>query len=140
MVLRANGSINRAIHYNQADGGPEHRVRNGSVKVANICIFCETQCDMLAVMNTCPYQSFTSPAERVMPVLNVAWSNLSLCRSEMPNPQDEAYIRSCCSMKELRKKVNDDVVLKKAVMDNVKRHDGCLNTADRIWGLKHGKR
>ena len=46
MVLRANGSINKAIHYNQADGGPEHRVRNGSVKVANICIFCETQCDM----------------------------------------------------------------------------------------------
>ena len=70
-VLEMEGLSERAIHALRSDGGPEHRVRNGSVQVALICYFLESKCDLVIGLNTCPTQSWTSPAERVMPVLNL---------------------------------------------------------------------
>ena len=115
-VLEMEGLSERSIHAFRSDGGPEHRVRNGSVQVALICYFFESKCDLVIGLSTCPTQSWTSPAERVMPVLNLAWGNTSLCRSKMPNNEDEEYIKDFCSMKELRKKVQGDPA-KKAISD-----------------------
>ena len=118
-VFEMEGLSECAIHAFRSDGGPGNRVRNSSIQVALICYFLESKCDLVIGLNTCPTQSWTSPAERVMPVLNLAWGNTSLCRSKMPNNEDEEYIKSCCSMKELRKKVQGDPALKQSVMGSV---------------------
>ena len=91
-VLEMEGLVNRAIQMDLADGGPEHRLRNGSVQISKIAYFCETKPDIYVAMNTCPGHSWRSPAERVMPVLNIAFGNVSLCRSKMQREEDEAYI------------------------------------------------
>ena len=38
---------------------------------------------MLIAVRTCPYQTWTNPAERVMSVLNLTLQNVSLERKEM---------------------------------------------------------
>ena len=92
-----------------ADGGSEHRNRNGSVKIALICYFLECDCDFLASLNTCPYNSWVNPAERGMPILKIGWGNESLCRSSLEDPADEAFISWCGSMKALRSKLKNQV-------------------------------
>lgn len=61
-----------------SDGGPDHRVCFGSVKVSMIALFLNLNLDMLVCMQMCPYQSWTNPAERVMSTLNLALQNVSL--------------------------------------------------------------
>lgn len=41
-----------------SDGGPDHRVTFGSVKIASLCLFQALDLDMLICMWTCPYQSW----------------------------------------------------------------------------------
>ena len=72
-----------------SDGGPDHRVTFGSVKVANLCLFQALDLDMLICMHTCPYQSWQNLAERVMSTLNFALQNVSLARSKMTDAFEE---------------------------------------------------
>ena len=55
-----------------SDGGPDHRVTFGSVQVASLSLFCSLDLDMLVCVRTCPYQSWTNVAERIMSTLNLA--------------------------------------------------------------------
>ena len=73
-----------------SDGGPDHRVTYGSVKVAMIALFCRLDLDALICIQMCPYQSWTNPAERVMSTLNLALQNVSLMRDSMSEPQERA--------------------------------------------------
>ena len=66
-----------------SDGGPDHRVTFGSVQVAFITLFRALDLDMLICVRTCPYQSWTNVAERVMSTLNLALQNVFLARSSM---------------------------------------------------------
>ena len=75
-----------------SDGGSDHRVTFLSVKVALIAIFLKLDVDMLIAIRTCPYQSWSNMAERVMSTLNLALQNVSLAREEMA-PELEAKIR-----------------------------------------------
>ena len=68
-----------------SDGGPDHRVTFGSVKVSNVCLFKALDLDMLVYVQTCPYQSWQNITERVMSTLNLALQNVSLSRSSMPS-------------------------------------------------------
>ena len=61
-----------------SDGGPDHRLTFLSVKVAMIALFQSLDLDMLIAIPTCPYQSWTNLAERVMSTLNLALQNVSL--------------------------------------------------------------
>ena len=63
--------------------------------------------------------SWVNPAKRAMPVLNVAWGNVSLCRSVLPDHEDEVYIGSCASMKQLRKITQNDVDLRNILVSSV---------------------
>lgn len=73
-----------------SDGGPDHRVTYGSVKVSMIALFRCLNLDALFCMQMCPYQSWTNPAERVMSTLNLALQNVSLMRDSMGDPQERA--------------------------------------------------
>ena len=48
------------------DGGPDHHLTYTSVKVALLALFIALNVDMLVAIRTCPYQSWTNLAERVM--------------------------------------------------------------------------
>ena len=71
--------------------GPDHRLTFLSVKVALIAMFLNLNLDMLTAIRSCPYQSWTNMAERVMSTLNLALQNVSLARTEM-DPELEAKV------------------------------------------------
>ena len=73
-----------------SDGGPDHRLCYGSVKVSMIALFLKLNLDMLVCMQMCPYQSWTNPAERVMSTLNLALQNVSLMRDKMDEEMERA--------------------------------------------------
>ena len=52
----------------------------GDAQVASLSLFCSLDLDML---RTCPYQSWTNVAERIMSTLNLALQNVYLARSNM---------------------------------------------------------
>ena len=84
-----------------SDGGPDHRVTFGSMHVSMVALFSRLDLDILVCMQMCPYQSWTNPAERVMPTLNLALQNVYLMRDKMDD-KFERGIRIehpfCCSL------------------------------------------
>ena len=54
---------NKSVLLVLSDGGPDHRLSYGSVQVAFLALFLHLNLDMLIVIRTCPYQSWTNPAE-----------------------------------------------------------------------------
>lgn len=46
-----------------SDGGPDHRVTFGSVKVSSLTLFRALDLDMLICIRTCPYHSWQNVAE-----------------------------------------------------------------------------
>lgn len=99
-----------------SDGGPDHRVTFGSVKVANLCLFQALDLDMLVCVRTCPYQSWQNLAERVMSTLNFALQNVSLARSKMP-ASFEALVHSKNTLEDVRKSIAATPELGEALQD-----------------------
>ena len=60
-----------------SDGGPDHRITFPSVKLNLIALFRALDLDMLISVCTCPYQSWTNLAERVMSTLNLALQHVA---------------------------------------------------------------
>ena len=65
-----------------SDGGSDHRLTFLSVQVAMIALFQNLDLDMLVAIRTCPYQSWTNMAERVIVYAKPSTSEcqLSTCR------------------------------------------------------------
>ena len=83
------------------DGGPDHRLTYGSVQVSLLCLFLHFDLDMLIAVRTALGNSWTNPAERVMPVLNLALQNVALERPQMSSPM-ESLKKSKSNMSEVR--------------------------------------
>ena len=98
-----------------SDGGPDHRVTYGSVKVAMTALFCRLDLDALFCMQMCPYQSWTNPAERVMSTLNLALQNVSLMREKMSDPL-ERTIKYKNNISAIRSVVQDTPELEPALL------------------------
>ena len=60
------------------DGGGDHNVTHASVQANLIVTFVILDLDFLFAMRTCPTQSWTNLAERVMSILNIALQNTPL--------------------------------------------------------------
>ena len=99
-----------------SDGGQDHRVTFGSVKVSNICLFRALDLDMLIHVRTCPYQSWQNVAERVMSTLNLALQNVSLSRSSMP-AEFEALVSNKNTLADVRKEIKKKPELGDALRD-----------------------
>lgn len=91
--------VNVLLKY--SDGGVDHRNNLESVKCAYICMFKELNLDMLILCRCAPGHSWRNPAERVMSILNLGLQNCSLERERLPE-NDEALLKKCGSMKEIR--------------------------------------
>ena len=81
----SSGHAGKPVLVVVSDGGPDHRVTFGSVKIADICVFRALDLDMLVHVRTCPYQSWQNLAERAMSTLNFALQHVALSCSSMPS-------------------------------------------------------
>ena len=84
-----------------SDGGGDHNVTHGSVQVSLLCLFLQTNVDMLIAIRTCPTQSWVNPAERIMSLLNLALQNVALARTPMTD-DFEALIKNKSTMTDVR--------------------------------------
>jgi len=93
------------------DGGTDQRNTQESVLCSNIKLFCEFNLDMLIHVRCAPGQSWINPAARIMSILNLGLQNVSLERCEM-GKNEEAILKSCNSMAEIREKGKDILEIK----------------------------
>ena len=92
-IVKNKGDNTKQVVLLISDGGLDHRLTFLSVKVAMIALFRSLDLDMLIAIRTCPYQSWTNLAERVMSTLNLALQNVSLAQAAL-DPELEAMIQS----------------------------------------------
>ena len=95
------------------EGGGDHNVSHASVQVALICIFLHLDLDMLVAMRTCPTQSWTNVAERVMSLLNIALQHCATEREAM-DVQFEKILKATNNMTNLREAASKNPALKNA--------------------------
>ena len=101
-----------------SDGGPDHRLTYLSVKVAMIVLFRSLDLDMLIAIRTCPYQSWSNLAERVMSTLNLALQIFSLARAAMDQELEE-MIRNKSTLTNLRATIDKSPALAVAMRDSM---------------------
>ena len=111
-----SGHARKPIMVVVSDGGPDHRVTFGSVKVSNVCLFKTLDLYMLVHVRNCPYQSWQNIAERVMSTLNLALQNVSLSRLSMPS-EFEALICNKNTLGDVRKEIKKKPELSDALHD-----------------------
>ena len=112
------GHCNKPVLVIVSDGGPDHRVTFGSVKVSCLTLFRAIDLDMLICVRTCPYQSWTNVAERVMSTLNLALQNVSLARTAMAD-HFERLIKNKNSLADIRQAINVTPDLGPALLDSM---------------------
>ena len=79
------------------DGGGDHNVTHGSVQASLVALFIHRDLDFLCAMRTCPTQSWTNLAERVMSILNIALQHCALERETM-SEEFEAMMKKSKNM------------------------------------------
>ena len=117
-IVKNRGDNTKQVVLLISDGGPDHRLTFLSVKVAMIALFRSLDLDMLIAIRTCPYQSWTNLAERVMSTLNLALQNVSLARAAM-DPELEAMIQSKTTLTDLPDAISTSPALAAAFRDSM---------------------
>lgn len=119
------------------DVGPDHRLTYHAVKLSLIVLFRRLNLEILIAGRTAPGHSWVNTAERIMSLMNLAFQNTALSRNECSS-DIEQVLKSCGSMADVRKKVND---LKEKWIESVQpmiyllqnraRHGGDHNRSSR---------
>ena len=109
-----------------SDGGPDHRLSYGTVQTSLLALFIRQNLDMLIAIRTCPYQSWTNPAERVMSILNLALQNVSLERKAM-DEESEKKLKNKNNLKAVRSEIDANPGLATKVNDSVQPVIDLLN-------------
>ena len=65
-----------------SDGGPDHMLKWGRVKLSLIALFLKLDIDMLVAGRIAPNHSWANIVERIMSILNIAYQNCALSRKE----------------------------------------------------------
>ena len=115
------------------DGGPDHRVTFGSVKVSSLTLFRALNLDMLICVQTCLYQSWQNLTERIMSTLNLALQNVSLARTSMTH-QCEQLVKNCNSLSDIRKIIQKHPDLCGALWDSMSAP--LINVGTRFGSMK----
>lgn len=108
-ILKAKPENMKPALFMYTDGGPDHRVTYGAVKLSLIVLFRRLHLEFLVACRTAPGHSWTNPAERMSP-LNIAYQNAALAR-ELASFDVETILKTCGSMNEIRTKAgkNDQI-------------------------------
>ena len=118
-LVRLNEEHRVPILFKFTDGGTDQRNNLQLVQLASICIFKELNLDMFITARCAPGQSWTNPAERIMSILNIGLQNCATERKRV-DENNEAAIKKCGSMAELREAVKKTPTIKEAWADSVK--------------------
>lgn len=116
-----------------SDGGPDHRVTYGSVKVSFLTVFRALDLDMLIAVRTCPYQSWQNVAERIMSTLNLALQNVALARASMTH-QFEQLVKNCNTLSDIREVIKKHPNIYSALQDSMSTP--LINVGKRFMGMK----
>ena len=102
-------AVNKRLELNReafslafTDGALDHNISLLNVMVSWLAFFIVSGCDTLVVARTAPTQTWTTRAERLMFVLNLALSNGALAR-EIMGEDFEKNMKKCNSMGSVRK-------------------------------------
>lgn len=118
-LVKLNGlMVSKHIMVIVSDGGPDHRVTFKSVQVSSLTLFTALDLDMLICVRTCPYQSWTNIAERIMSTLNLALQNVSLARQSMGD-HAESMVKNKNTLAELREVIRNNSDLCSAYKDSM---------------------
>lgn len=120
------------------DGGPDHRTTYAAVKLSLIILFKLLDLDILIAARTAPGHSWANPAERIMSLLNIAYQNVAIYRTEM-SCHYEQMIKACSSMNDIRKKAEKSDGLERAWLQSLEEIVNLLNDRTGRVELK-GKR
>ena len=91
-----------------------------------LALFIRQNLDMVIAIQTCPYQSWTNPAERVMSILNLALQNVSLERTAM-DEESEKKLKNKNSLKAVRSEIDANPGLGAKVNDSLQPVIDLLN-------------
>ena len=115
------------------DGGPDHRLSYGAVQISLLALFLRMNLDMLIAVRTCPNQSWTNTAERVMSILNLSLQNVSLERKAMDDDFEKVMAR-LKHVKAVRSRLESSPEMKQKVNDSLQPVISLLN--DRFNRMK----
>ena len=104
----------------------DHNRQKLSVKIALTAHHLKADLDMSISVVTYPGGSYVNPAERAMPLLNIAMQGVSLSREKM-QPEHEAALKSANCMEYIRKACKDNHDLTKSTMKSVQSCIDLLN-------------
>ena len=130
-VLETDNSSPILLLY--TDGGPDHRSNYPSVQISLICLFLHLDLDFLCAIRTPPYNSWKNPAERIMPLLNLALQGAGMARRETAF---EDQLKSCNNMKQIRLLAEQVPGLKDAIADSLETPKTLLYSLFRRLKLK----
>jgi hypothetical protein len=85
-----------------SDGGADHCVSYETVELCLLSVALALGLQFPAALRTCAGQSYTNPAERVMPILNLGLYGVALMRARNDDDQIEKKLASLGSMADVR--------------------------------------
>ena len=129
------------------DGGPEHNLMYSSVQIGLIIMFRMLEFDQLIVGRSCPQNSWTNEAERVMSNLNYAL--YSMCFTRLPmrvpprashsvNTNEDSEESKTEWLEQRWRSSNSLSMLRERLEDNLDFHDAAMQsvgTRVRRWPL-----
>ena len=118
-----------------SDGGPDHMLKWGRVKLSLIALFLRLNIDMLIAGRTAPNHSWANIVERIMSILNIAYQNCALSRVECSS-EKEQLLRSCGGMTAIREKALNNPEIRQAWLQSVTPMIDLLNERHERMALK----
>ena len=101
----------KPIECTYSDGSLDYNTKHYSVKIAQLAHFLNKNLDMSVSTVTYPGGSYTDPAERIMPLLNIAMQGVALARRPM-EPVFENALHNMNSMEAVCGVCKNDNALK----------------------------
>lgn len=132
-IIRSHFTLSKPVVILTTDGGSDHCLTFVSVQLALIYLFKSLYLDILVAVCTCPYQSWTNLAERVMSTLNLALWNVLLARSEMA-PEFEAAVKNKNTLQDIREAIAKTDQLNENLKDSMS--NPILQVCRRFQALK----
>lgn len=109
-------------------GGPDHRLTYLAVQMSLISIFLEQDLDFLCAVCTPPHNSWKTPVERVMSIVNLALQSVGLMRNRTESFENQ--LKNCNNLATIRQVGSKHPDLKREVIDAIEElsSKGCSST------------
>ena len=125
----------KPIECTYSNGGPDHNTKHYSVKIAQLAHFLNKNLNMSVSAVIYPGGRYTDPAERSMPLLNIAMQGVALARRPM-EPVFKNALRNMNSMEAVRVVCENDNALTSAIRESLEPMVNLLNERFACVSLK----